>query len=98
MKRDPFAERIANLIEASGKTDAQIASELGFPRPAIVAAFKTGLIKLPIARAPALAIAVGMDPAHLLREALEAYSPELLGALESCFGRLASERVRLNAP
>jgi hypothetical protein len=97
MKRDPFAERVASLIQASCKSHEQIAVELGFARPAIIAAFTSGLVKVPIAKTPALAIAVGAEPAHLLREALGAYAPDLLIALESCVGRLVPERVPLTS-
>lgn len=87
----PFAAYITEKIEKSDKTQIEIAHELGYDKPNIITMFKHGATKVPVAKVPALARALGLDPAHLLRLALSEYSPEILEAIESSFGWLVAE-------
>ena len=41
---------------------------------------------MPIQRVPALARALGVDPAKLMKMVLEEYQPEILEAIESSLG------------
>lgn len=92
MRQDQFAEHLTNLIAACGKTDEQVATAMGYTKPGIVAMFKTGMTRVPLVKVPDLAIAVGTDPADLLKRALEVYSPELLATIRRCMkGSLGKE-------
>ncbi len=71
------AEFIDWAIKRSGKTQREVAREIGFERPNIVSMIKTGETKLPLDRVPAIAHALEVDPAYLMRLALCEYEPEL---------------------
>ena len=68
----------AAMIENSGKTQKAIALEVGFGRRNVISMMKTGDMKVPIDRAPALARACGADPAAFTRLVLAEYMPEVL--------------------
>ncbi len=53
------------------KTQKQIAHEAGFPNANMLSFLKSGANKIPIDRVPALAKALEVDPAYLMRLALE---------------------------
>lgn len=53
------------------KTQAEIATEAGFPNPNMLSMIKTGATRLPLDRVPALAGALDVDPARLFQLALE---------------------------
>lgn len=83
-KRD-VALYLRNCIARSGKTQLQIAEEAGFPTPNVVSMMKTGQLKIPLARVPAIAKSLGIDPLELFHLCLEAYEPELY----ECFSVVA---------
>ncbi|RMD93135.1 MAG: XRE family transcriptional regulator [Alphaproteobacteria bacterium] len=64
-----IAERVRDLSHR--KTQAQIAAEAGFPNPNMLTYLKTGRNKVPLDRVPSLARALEVDPALLMRLALE---------------------------
>ena len=64
-----IAERIRDLSHR--KTQDEIAVETGFPNSNMLTYLKQGRSKLPIDRVPALAKALEVDPAHLMRLALD---------------------------
>ncbi|KAA5603500.1 helix-turn-helix transcriptional regulator [Roseospira marina] len=78
---DPSKTRIAHFLDErltnlqGVKTQRQIAKELGYDRANIVSMFKRGDAKIPLDRLPALARAIDVDLAHLLRLGLEQYWP-----------------------
>jgi DNA polymerase III epsilon subunit-like protein len=84
-------EFLSQEIDRCGKTQVQIAMEAGFPRANIITMFKKGIAKVPVRRVPALAEALGVDPAHFLRIVLNEYQPEMLATLESVLGPIASD-------
>src|SRR5271168_2244911 len=76
----PFADSaIAKYIdkkihELKGvKTQREIAQEVGYETPNIISMFKRGESKLPLNKIPLLSKALGVDPAHMFRLALEQY-------------------------
>lgn len=75
------AEFIDWAIKRSGKTQRELAREIGFDRPNIVSMIKTGETKLPLDRVPAVAQALEVDPAYLMRLALCEYEPELFAII-----------------
>lgn len=64
-----IADRIRDLSHR--KTQAEIASEAGFANANMVSFLKTGKNKVPIDRVPSLAKALEVDPAFLMRLALD---------------------------
>lgn len=71
------AQFLSEMIDKSGKTQIDIAAEVGLPNPNMVSMLKTGRSKIPLQRAPALARAIGIEPRDLVSRCLEAYEPEL---------------------
>jgi|SRR6056297_3611173 len=70
------AKLIADAINGSGKTQREIAAEIGLERPNVISMLKSGAMRLPIERIPALARAIGIDPGMLLEVAMQEYMPE----------------------
>lgn len=69
----PTARLIATRIRdlSHRKTQAEIASEAGFPNANMMTFLKNGRNKVPLDRVPALAKALEVDPAYLMRLALD---------------------------
>jgi transcriptional regulator with XRE-family HTH domain len=68
------------------KTQREIAAEIGYDKPNIISMFKRGESKVPLEKIPAIAKALGADPAHLFRLGFEVYWPNLAGLIEEVFG------------
>jgi hypothetical protein len=96
--RPTVASELAEMIERCGKTHKQIAHEAGFPRPNVISMMKTGEMKVPIDKAPALATACGGDPVTFTRRVMEEYEPAAWAALEMTLGEplTAAERDLLD--
>ena len=69
----PTTKLIADQISilAHRKTQAEIASEAGFANANMMTFLKTGKNKVPLDRVPSLAKALEVDPAYLMRLALD---------------------------
>ncbi len=69
----PTAKLIADRVRdlSHRKTQAEIASEAGFANANMMTFLKNGRNKVPLDRVPSLAKALGVDPAMLLRLALD---------------------------
>lgn len=94
----PFANtKTANFINEqierlkSVKSQRDIALAIGYDKPNVLSMIKRGETKLPLDRVQALATAMDVDPAHLLRLALEDYLPALAAAFESIIGHVATK-------
>ncbi len=92
------ARFIAQQIDAVDKTQKQIAREVGFPKQNILSMIKSGETKLPIAKAPAMARALGLDPHELVVMCLKEYQPEIWEAMAPLldFSVTADERRLLD--
>jgi len=95
--RHDIALRLTNLIEASGKTQREIAMEAGFPSQNIISMIKSGDTKVPLSRVPALAKSLGVEPQDLFADCLEAYEPELFDVFATCAPSLlvTTKQVRM---
>jgi transcriptional regulator with XRE-family HTH domain len=85
MSTTPYAStRLAEFIdqrigELHHKTQADIAKEAGFRNANFITMLKTGSSKLAFDRVPSLAKALDVEPAFLMRLAIEqSYGPEML--------------------
>lgn len=65
-KKMSVREYLTTHINDSKKTQKQIAKEAGFDTPNIISMLKSGDMDLPVARAPGLARALGLDEAELM--------------------------------
>src|SRR4051794_19587256 len=81
------AEYLAAQIAVSGKSQAEIAREVGYARGNVVNMIKQGAIKLPMNKVGPFAKSLGVEPMHLLRMTLREYLPETWAALEETMGR-----------
>lgn len=81
------AAYLTHHVDASSKSQNQIAEEAGFPRSNIISMMKMGMTKVPIARVPALAKSLDVDPVEFFRMCMEEYSPELLAVADEMYGR-----------
>lgn len=84
-----IADRIRDLSHR--KTQAEIASEAGFPNANMMTFLKNGRNKVPIDRVPSLANALEVDPAYLMRLALDqAVGATAAKAITDIFGTPAT--------
>lgn len=87
----PVANYVARQIDIQatlGKTQKQIAKEVGYDHPNMISMMRNGHVKVPIDKVPALARALNMDPAFLMRLALQQYWPKSAVAIAQGFGTL----------
>jgi transcriptional regulator with XRE-family HTH domain len=92
---DRVSLRFKSLVEASPKTQLEIAREAGLVSPNTISMIKTGKTKLPIARIPALANALDADPLELFSLALETYEPEIWNVFVSLAPSMLVSRKEL---
>jgi hypothetical protein len=87
MAKSPItvAQFLDNAINMSGKTQIEIATEIGYDKPNIITMFKQGKTRLPINKIGTVAVALGVDPVHMLRLALSEYLPETWEVIEQVF-------------
>jgi transcriptional regulator with XRE-family HTH domain len=81
--KETVAEFITRHIKTSGKSQVEIARELGYPKPNIITMFKQGKTPIPLSKVGALAKSLGIDPALLLKKVMGEYMPDTLAALQS---------------
>jgi transcriptional regulator with XRE-family HTH domain len=79
------AQYIEQLIALSGKTQTQIAEEVGYDKPNVITMIKQGKTKLPINKVGLFAQALGIDPVYLLRATMSEYMPDTWQSIETLF-------------
>lgn len=77
----PTAAHLERAIAVSGRSQKEIAGLSGFPRPNVISMMKSGEMKVPIERVPALARACDTDPVKFVLIAMHEYQPEVLQVL-----------------
>lgn len=88
-----IADRVRDLSHR--KTQAEIASEAGFANANMMTFLKNGRNKVPLDRVPSLAKALEVDPAYLMRLALDqAVGATAAKAINEIFGTPATENER----
>ncbi|MBT8467567.1 MAG: helix-turn-helix domain-containing protein, partial [Deltaproteobacteria bacterium] len=80
------ARMLDQAIQNSPLTQAEIAMRAGFPKPNVLSMMKNGLTKVPLARVPALAQALGIEQTQFLDCALAEYHPEVYQILTEVLG------------
>lgn len=79
------AQFLKQALAASGKTQREIARELGYENSNVITMFKQGQTKVPLAKAGSMAKALGVDPVLFFKLLLNEYAPETLSAIEEFF-------------
>jgi transcriptional regulator with XRE-family HTH domain len=93
----PIVEYLARQIEIAasmGKSQRDIARELGYERPTMISMFKRGEVKVPLDKIPVLARALNVDPAFLFRLALQQYWKEDQETIAEIFGEVCTKPER----
>lgn len=80
------ASLLTKYFEESGLTYDQFATEIGYQTPSMINMLLSGTVKLPINKVILAALALGRDPASLLRVVLDEYIPGTLEVIEECLG------------
>ena len=68
-----------------------IATALGYRRANLISMLKAGDMSLPLEKVPALAKAIKVDPAHLLRLGLEEHWPDQMRVINEVFGGVVTK-------
>ena len=93
----PTAKLIADRVRdlSHRKTQAEIASEAGFANANMMTFLKNGRNKVPLDRVPSLAKALEVDPAYLMRLALDqSVGSTAAKAITEIFGTPTTENER----
>ena len=98
MNDSPTARMIADAIEASGRTQREIADEMGLTRSNIISMLKSGEMQMPIERIPAFSRATGIDPLALTRVAMTEYMPETWKVLSAPPAPVPEAQLNVRAP
>jgi hypothetical protein len=85
------AQYLTFQLDATHKTQREIASEIGYDKSNIITMFKQGLTRVPLSTAPKLARAIGVDPIYFLRLCMREYTPEILEAVEATIGAFPTQ-------
>lgn len=89
-----FVSRHLDIQAAAGRTARQIAAEVGYKNPNMISMIKTGRAKVPFEKIPALAHALRVDVALLLRLALEQQWPKINKTVCEIFGIIPTANER----
>lgn len=78
----PVANFVRSQIRLLGKTQKEIADEVGFDKPNVITMIKQGKTKLPMAKIGRMAMALETDPVHLMKLCMSTYHPETWQSIE----------------
>lgn len=81
-----FVTLLAEAQAACGKSDEQMAQELGFSRASVYAASKSGTMKMPAGKLSIVARALDASPSEVLESFLRETAPDLLEAVRKVWG------------
>ena len=80
------ADELRRMIDATGKSQREIAAAVGYERPNVVSMMVKGQTKVPLPKAPAFAEACGADPIAFTSLVMSEYHPEAWEVLRVVFG------------
>lgn len=89
------AEYLSSQIDIcvnNGKTQREIATEAGFPKPNVITMLKQGITKVPTAKVASLSRALGIDSRFFLSMVLKEYYPEMWEVFEGIMQQPALTR------
>lgn len=85
---------LTKMIELSGKSQREVAQDVGYTKPNVVSMMKQGQTKVPLEKAPLFAKACGVDPAAFTRLVMQEYWPDAWKALHETFGESLTTNER----
>ena len=83
--QSPTAQFFERALSFSTATQREIAKKTKLKNANAISMMKTGEMKIPIERIPALSNAMGIDPSDFLATALKEYQPEVFEVINSTF-------------
>lgn len=84
--RVSVAQFLEQQIAVCGRTQREIAKDLGYENPNIITMFKTGQTKVPVNKAAQFARAIGVDPVFFLKLVMSEYTPDAWETIEQVLG------------
>lgn len=72
------AEYISMQLHLCGKSQTQIAEEVGFEKPNVITMIKQGKTKVPLNKIGSMAKALEVDPVFFFRMVMNEYMPDLM--------------------
>ena len=82
-KRGEFTAKLERAINASDKTQTEIAMMCGYNNPNVITMIKRGSSRLPLDKVATIAQALDLDPAELMKEWIATYIPEAKRDMET---------------
>lgn len=89
--RPTVAAFVKAAVAKGGKSRRELAASLGYKDQNIVALFEEGLTRVPLHKVPALADALGVSRADLMKRVLGEYAPHLVAVFEDCSEHAATD-------
>lgn len=83
-----FISKQIDIAKSMGKTQREIAAECGYDKPNMIAMMKAGHVKVPLDKVPQLAKALNVEPAFLMRLAMNQYWPGAADTIAQVFGTI----------
>ncbi len=77
-------------------SDHDLCAAIGLERAIALGLIKSGSMRMPLTKVPALAAALDLDPAELLKLALSEQSPDLLQVIEEAFNPMRLTATETN--
>lgn len=77
------AEYISMQLHLCGKSQTQIAEEVGFEKPNVITMIKQGKTKVPLNKIGSMAKALEVDPVFFFRMVMNEYMPDLMDMIAS---------------
>ena len=81
------AEYIGLQINLCGRSQVEIAHDIGFDKPNVITMIKQGKTKLPMDKIGKFAKAIGVDPIHLFKLCMMEYSPDTWVEIQRMVGQ-----------
>lgn len=81
------AKYLEQQLAMCGKSQREVAEEIGYTNPNIITMFKNGATKIPVNKAGLIARALGVDPIFMLRLLMSEYMPEAWAEIETILSK-----------
>ena len=85
-KHITVAEYLTEQINICGKSQKEIAEDIGYEKHNMITMLKQGKTRIPINKVPAMAKSLGVDKIHFLKLVMNEYMPAVWEAIEDCVG------------
>jgi hypothetical protein len=93
-------QTVAELIQARqtelGLSDSELSAQIGFDRTIVITMIKSGTMRLPITKVPALAAALALDAKDVLRQVMAETDPALWTLIQEVLNPIALSTSEVN--